>query len=529
ESLLLLGAAMLLLLAGAWYWRNLSVLLVWAGLLFGAVYATWHIDVLVPEPVGPFDAYMDLPKQLPPALQTFLAIGGAFAGLFAAAGFYNGLSARSHPLWILVSAIMPVLIFAYAYIRATGFTQDLPFALAGLGLSLAYVTASEVMFKQGDGPPWGWRSGIYAAAAVVALALAMTIYLEDGWLTIALALICPGLGWVASHRPVPGLRYLAGAIAAVVMARLAWNPLIAESVIGATPIFNWLLYGYGVPAIAFAAASAMFRRETDDRVVQLLEAASILCVVVLTGLEIRHLLNEGDVHSPIFGLWEQSIHTIALLGLAIGLQRLYDRTGREVVEKAAMVLGMVGLAAILLGHLVVFNPLSTNESIGTGRVFNLVFLGYLVPAILCAVLYVFSQGRHPNYRSAIGGTVLLLFFAWLSLENRVLFQGEYLSQGETGDAEWYTYSAIWLLYGAALLAGGILTGLAALRYASLAIILLTVAKVFLSDMENLTGFLRALSFIGLGGVLIGVGYFYQRFVFPRGAPEQMDTGEDTGG
>ena len=85
-------------------------------------------------------------------------------------------------------------------------------------------------------------------------------------------------------------------------------------------------------------------------------------------------------------------------------------------------------------------------------------------------------------------------------------------------------SAIWLHYGASLLGAGILTGLAAFRYASLAIIMLTISKVFLSDLSNLSGILRALSFIGLGLVLVGIGYFYQRFVFPQKTTQQKETG-----
>ena len=40
-------------------------------------------------------------------------------------------------------------------------------------------------------------------------------------------------------------------------------------------------------------------------------------------------------------------------------------------------------------------------------------------------------------------------------------------------------------------------------------------KVFLIDMSDLTGIYRALSFLGLGVVLIGIGWFYQRLLFPR--------------
>jgi uncharacterized membrane protein len=48
--------------------------------------------------------------------------------------------------------------------------------------------------------------------------------------------------------------------------------------------------------------------------------------------------------------------------------------------------------------------------------------------------------------------------------------------------------------------------------------MLTAAKVFLFDMSSLGGILRALSFLGLGAALLGIGYLYQRFVLNRSAP-----------
>jgi uncharacterized membrane protein len=46
------------------------------------------------------------------------------------------------------------------------------------------------------------------------------------------------------------------------------------------------------------------------------------------------------------------------------------------------------------------------------------------------------------------------------------------------------------------------------------VVILTVAKVFVLDMAGLTGAFRALSFIGLGLVLVGIGWLYQRLLFP---------------
>jgi uncharacterized membrane protein len=52
------------------------------------------------------------------------------------------------------------------------------------------------------------------------------------------------------------------------------------------------------------------------------------------------------------------------------------------------------------------------------------------------------------------------------------------------------------------------------RMASAAVVALTIGKVFVIDMAGLTGIFRALSFIGLGVVLVGIGWLYQRLLFP---------------
>jgi uncharacterized membrane protein len=66
----------------------------------------------------------------------------------------------------------------------------------------------------------------------------------------------------------------------------------------------------------------------------------------------------------------------------------------------------------------------------------------------------------------------------------------------------------------ALLLFGILFRSQPARFASALITLLTIGKVFLLDMAGLTGIYRALSFIGLGLVLVGIGWLYQRLLFP---------------
>ena len=171
------------------------------------------------------------------------------------------------------------------------------------------------------------------------------------------------------------------------------------------------------------------------------------------------------------------------------------------------------------------NPLLTRESVG-GTFINLILLGYGIPAVLAIVLAMQTRDiRPPAYRIVAAGVAVLLMLSYLSLEVRRLYHGPVLSNWATTDAEQYTYSVVWLAYGVALLLFGIAFRSQPARLASAAITLLTVAKVFLIDMAGLTGVFRALSFIGLGLVLVGIGWLYQRLLFP---PHSKTTTAPTG-
>src|SRR4051812_45871393 len=71
---------------------------------------------------------------------------------------------------------------------------------------------------------------------------------------------------------------MVGAIGLLVAARLAWDPTIVGADPGAMPIVNWLLWGYGVPALAFFLASRIMQRHGRDRVVRFAgEPVDCLC------------------------------------------------------------------------------------------------------------------------------------------------------------------------------------------------------------------------------------------------------------
>jgi uncharacterized membrane protein len=110
-------------------------------------------------------------------------------------------------------------------------------------------------------------------------------------------------------------------------------------------------------------------------------------------------------------------------------------------------------------------------------------------------------------------TAVTLMLLYLTLEVSRLYQGPVIRLSQVGDAEQYTWSAVWLIFGVVILIAGIYLRSQPVRYCSAAVILFTVGKVFLFDLAGLTGAFRALSFIGLGLVLVGIGLLYQRLLF----------------
>ena len=76
--------------------------------------------------------------------------------------------------------------------------------------------------------------------------------------------------------------------------------------------------------------------------------------------------------------------------------------------------------------------------------------------------------------------------------------------------EQFTYSAWAMLFGATLLTVGFWKKSAFLRWQALALLTLSIAKVFLVDMRQLSQGYRILSFLGLGVLLLAVSFVYQR-------------------
>jgi len=519
DNLALVIFALLVAATVAVVWRTESALwaLPAAGVFTAAVMIQWaapeFVETLMLSPGVTRGA---IPG--PPAGTTLhLAFGAALAVIFGVPAFAaqrRAATALNAQLWSLTGVILPIVILIALYLRISNLDRSIPFATLALALAALYGYATEHLGKRRPEPGLASAAAIYAAGAVASLALALTFALDKGWLTVGLALMAPGIAWISERRPLPALRYLAAAIIVVVLIRVGYEPRIVGRDVGTTPIFNWLLYGYGVPAASFWYAGHLLRRRADDMPTRMAEAAAILFTVLLVLLQIRHYMNNGDVFRQSTSLAEVAMQVSAGFAIAIGLERLRVRTNSVVHNAGALLIFVTTVLATLFGLFVNVNPLFTGRPVG-GNFFNLVLLGYGIPAVLAAILALVARHTRPlAYRAVAATAAVGLALMYLGLEVRTLFHGEILTRGATTDAEQYTYSAVWLAFGVLLLVAGFRLQSQPARLASAGVVALTIGKVFLVDMSDLTGIFRALSFIGLGAGWVVIEWIYQRMLFP---------------
>jgi uncharacterized membrane protein len=339
--------------------------------------------------------------------------------------------------------------------------------------------------------------------------------LEKGWLTVGLALMAPAAAWVAEKRPLPWLRWLAAVMVTVTVARIGYEPRIAGAALGTAPVFNWLLYGYGVPALAFWVGGYLLRRRADDLPARIVDGGAILFTVLLAIVEIRHYVGGGDIYREQSGITEAALYVNIGLAMTIGLERVRGRTGSIVHDVGALIIAAATLLAIVFDLASIAVIRFHYYPVG-GKFINVILLAYGLPAVLAITLALIARTTRPIiYRAVAAITAVTLALFYLTLETRRLFHGPIL-WGPVTDSEQYTYSMVWLAFGIVLLAAGFILRSQPARYLALGVVALTIAKVFMIDTASVTGIYRALSVIGLGVVLLGIGWFYQRLLYPRG-------------
>jgi uncharacterized membrane protein len=149
----------------------------------------------------------------------------------------------------------------------------------------------------------------------------------------------------------------------------------------------------------------------------------------------------------------------------------------------------------------------------------------LAIAVLGAVAWYGSRRKDETGRAAASVAVIALnLLALIALSREA---ADYYAQqtpkphGRWDPSEWsnwhrvkiardFTYSALWMAYGAMLMVVGFWRRSSFVRWQALALIAFTIGKVFLYDVSELDRGYRIVSFIVLGALLLAISFVYQR-------------------
>lgn len=508
-SLLLLLAGCAGILAVAWQKPGIAVIslitAVFAWLSIGAWSSASFTQIA-------YEEWGTAAVLIGPGASRYLAWLGILGTMFVATG-YAGARIKEEPVpWSILATGAPLLFGLAGVLRAHDVFSIAQWATGGFLLAVIFAVAIWSIRARAADTPGNHALGVLAIGAVSLAAYGLYEALDHLWLTLGLSMLVPVVALASTRLRINAFGAISAALAALVIVRLFLGREIWLGDVTLPLGRHWPLYAYGVPAILFWLSSRVFKRSDYPKAVAALEGSALGLVIALISMELRVII-AGDVRADSPGLLEVAAHAIAWLGAAYGLIHRQAIFSSLVSLWGSRVLIAAGTAIVVVGNLVVLNPVTTGDPVAGGPVLNALLLAYLAPAILGAMLtrQLYLLGWE---RMRVPGDIisLILLLAYLTLETKRLFQGAVMVVWAQSDAENYAYSAIWLLAALGLFVAGIRMDKKYVRLAGLAVMGLVVLKVFLIDLSGIGGLYRIASFIGLGLCLVGIGWLYTRYV-----------------
>ena len=349
----------------------------------------------------------------------------------------------------------------------------------------------------------------YWVGANANITLAITMLLSDSGLTIALAVQVLLISVLIKRYNVPMPHWPIKALVAALLLRLTlapWTPSYdALTVFG----LHWSIVVYPLCISLFFAAAKCF---DSSKLKIWLEGAALHCLALFITTETSYQLVGHYPQFDSLNFYEQILLTCNWL--ALGCVYLHRAKLAGTLAKLYKVAGfaLAGLAGLFaIKTLLEDNPLFESLYIGELPIFNWLLLLWLVPAgltlWLAKLVKPINAKATPFILAVAGGFILLAINSFI----RQYWQGPYiyLSKGAS-NAELYSYSVIWLVLGAGTVIFGHLKNQLLIQKVGLGILAAVIVKVFLIDMANLEGLLKALSFIGLGLSLVGLSWLFQK-------------------
>ena len=410
---------------------------------------------------------------------------------------------RTQPIDLLLVVANAAGYFWVVYLTLEGVRPGLegPWAVA---LAVLYrIVSSDYASRVTDDPvPVLLHEGV----SWTFLTLAIPLALDVQWITLAWAVEGVMLLWLAARAPAAVAGW--GGLGALLLAAFRAVAFDRYWSAAAVPVWNLTFLIHLVVVLALVVGGRLAGRLAvegqygpNPRMVQaVLWVASIATLAVLFWREPS-------------GLWSATLLTLELVALGW--------LGRTSSSPAFVV------AVPLLALVVSARVLIADDALARAAAGSALSLPLFSRAGACLAIGIAGGclARSPGTSASLvgrivsGGAGLVLLFvlslAWTRYQEAAETAARLAGRTVAGDAGWRVQiglSVLWTVYAALALTWGFIRRNAAVRYAALGLLGLTVLKVFAVDFAAARTSLRILSFLVLGVVLLLVSLVYQRLL-----------------
>ncbi|MGR5210697.1 DUF2339 domain-containing protein [Vibrio rotiferianus] len=475
-----------------------------------AVRKTWSLRVYLPSTLVPSTAIMLLSIALESIYMAegqtpvLIALGISIV-LIALRTLFQTLggdrSQLTGVLFLVLAPAMTLITLLYTYEFMSGH-------VLGWTLFTAVIAVYYALLGQ------RFKALALECSAIMHAIIAGTafVWLNDTWLTTAISIQVAVMALQTQANLFRPANWAIKVAMGILVVRLTLLPFIPEWQPVNAGHWAWVLISY-LPSLVILAYARTVLHRSDTELANWFEGAFLHVFLMAVFTQTNYWLTGQYGYLGYIDF--TSAIVFANQALVMGLVYSYSSQFAQQLERvyqaySYLLWGAFVVLMMLLNSLE--SPLVVNNvSAESMPVFNMLSLGWLLPAIVLLVTAYKRWNTLQIPRPIIASFGLILVAAWLGMSIRQFWQPISMTLAQpTGMAELFTYSI------AGLIVGGILTWVGATRKAmtiqriGLAVLACVALKVFLWDVRSLDGFWRAISFLGLGASLIGLGWLFQK-------------------
>jgi uncharacterized membrane protein len=354
------------------------------------------------------------------------------------------------------------------------------------------------------------------------LTLCFTMLLNAATLSFALALQVASMTLLSVKYKVVLPDWVYKVLLTLVLVRITAAPWLSSFSDERIFTVHWTAIIY--PLIFFVLAVA--RRYNPSSRLKLWFEGALLHVVALTMTTEPSYWLTGSYPSLFSNTYQETV-LLALSWCSLAVAYWYRACMARAMTNLYRFAG--GILFVAAGYLhldvsITSNPFLYPQNTGANAVFNWLTLQWFVPAVLLSSF--FWGALHKRFQISVselkllyGEKVLLAIasvsgvFACLyvtSVIRKIFHQGYIAFDIGVTQGELYTYSVVWLFIATLTIFIGQFRGSINSVKIGFGVLFVVIFKAFVVDMANLQGLYRALSFIGLGLSLVGIGWLFQK-------------------